>query len=73
MIAGRPEPRPNVAPSMRSRRHWMIAALAVAVIASGLLVARPWSQPGPAAPAVDALDGTVVVVGEVGRWLVSER
>jgi hypothetical protein len=31
-------------------------------------VARLWSRTSPAVPTVDALDGTAVVVGEVGRW-----
>jgi len=46
--------------------------LAVAVVAGGLVV-RPWSRTSPVIPTVNALNGTTVVVGEVGRWLVSER
>jgi hypothetical protein len=38
------------------------------VVAGGLVV-RPWSRTSPAVPTVNALDGTAVVVGEVGRWL----
>jgi hypothetical protein len=48
--------------------------LAVAVVAGGLVV-RPWSRTSPTVPAVDALDGTAVVVDSAGiagapaRWV----
>ena len=41
-------------------------SVVVALVAGGLLSARSWNRPRPAA---DTLHGTaVVVVGEVGRW-----
>jgi hypothetical protein len=64
---GPPASRPGGGPTRRPRWHWLIAALAVAVVAGGLVV-RPWSRTSPAVPTVNALDGTAVVVGEVGRW-----
>ena len=67
MSLGSPTSRPGAGSTRRPKWHWLIAALAVAVVAGGLGV-RPWSRTSPAAPPVDALDGTAVVVGEVGRW-----
>jgi hypothetical protein len=41
------------------RRHWLVAAVVVALVAGGLLVARSWNRPRPAA---DTVHGTAVVV-----------
>jgi hypothetical protein len=71
---GAPGSRPGAGPTRRPKWHWLIAALTVAVVA-GALVVRPWSRTSPAAPRVDALDGTAVVVDSAGigrapaRWV----
>jgi hypothetical protein len=50
-----------------------MAALAVAVVAGGLVV-RPWSRTAPAVPTVNALDGTAVVVDSAAMlWVVVVR
>jgi hypothetical protein len=71
---GLPASRPGAGPTRRPKWHWLIAALAVAVVAGGLVV-RPWSRTSPAVPTVNALDGTAVVVDSAGiggapaRWI----
>jgi hypothetical protein len=71
---GLPASRPGAGPTRRPKWHWLIAALAVAVVAGGLVV-RPWSRTSPALPTVNALDGTAVVVDSAGiggapaRWV----
>jgi hypothetical protein len=56
------------------RRNWLIVGLVVALIAGGLLLARLSSQLDPAAPDVEALDGTAVMLDSAGinagpaRW-----
>jgi anti-sigma-K factor RskA len=64
---GPPASRPGAGLTRRPTWHWLIAAVAVAVVAGGLVL-RPWSRTSPAVPTVKALDGTTVVGGEVGRW-----
>lgn len=74
MSLGPPASRPGAGLTRRPKWHWLIAALAVAVVAGGLVV-RPWSRTSPAVPTVDALDGTAVVVDSAGiggapaRWV----
>ena len=74
MSFGAPASGPGVGPTRRPKWHWLIAALAVAVVAGGLVV-RPWSRTSPAVPTVNALDGTAVVVDSAGiagapsRWV----
>jgi hypothetical protein len=69
---GPPASRPGAGSTRRPKWHWLIAALAVAVVAGGLVV-RPWSQTSPAVP--NALVGTAVVVDSAGiggapaRWV----
>ena len=64
---GAPQPR-------RPWRRWLIAVVAVAVLASALVV-RPWSRPGPAAPTTAVRDGAVVTCDSAGiaalpaRWV----